>query len=211
MKCTLSQIITAGRTVGRLITVALCIGQATSAQGLSKQDLLQGVAYFERTREAVVNATAGLSAFQWNFKPTPDRWSIAEIVEHLALSEAFLLGHVTERVMKAPSGKGTRDYHATDRMILAVIPDRSNKAVAADAVVPKHQWSPKVALSRFLRSREHTVEFLESAANLRDHVTDGPIGQPMDAYQWLLFVAAHSERHIKQLQEVKADPGFPRR
>ena len=38
-----------------------------------------------------------------------------------------------------------------------------------------------------------------------------PLGQPLDAYEWLLFVAAHSERHTKQILEVKADPNFPKK
>ena len=37
------------------------------------------------------------------------------------------------------------------------------------------------------------------------------LGQPLDAYQWLLFISAHSERHTKQILEVKADPNFPQK
>ncbi len=28
---------------------------------------------------------------------------------------------------------------------------------------------------------------------------------------WILFIAAHSERHTKQINEVKADPSFPKK
>jgi hypothetical protein len=45
---------------------------------------------------------------------------------------------------------------------------------------------------------------------LREHVTDSPLGQPLDAYQWLLFISAHSERHTKQILEVRGDPNFPK-
>jgi len=31
----------------------------------------------------------------------------------------------------------------------------------------------------------------------------------MECYQWLLFLGLHCERHVRQLEEVKADPGFP--
>jgi hypothetical protein len=33
----------------------------------------------------------------------------------------------------------------------------------------------------------------------------------MDTYQWILMLSAHSERHLAQLLEVKADPNFPKR
>lgn len=52
--------------------------------------------------------------------------------------------------------------------------------------------------------------FLESTPDLREHVADSPFGQPWDTYEWVLFIAAHSERHTKQILEVKADPNFPK-
>jgi hypothetical protein len=36
----------------------------------------------------------------------------------------------------------------------------------------------------------------------------GPSGAQWDAYEWILLAAAHSERHEKQIMEVKADPKF---
>jgi hypothetical protein len=45
---------------------------------------------------------------------------------------------------------------------------------------------------------------------LRDHAIDSPLGKKLDAYQWVLFISAHSERHTKQINEVKADAGFPK-
>jgi hypothetical protein len=54
------------------------------------------------------------------------------------------------------------------------------------------------------------MDLMKSTAELRDHVLDSPLGQPLDAYQWLLFISAHSDRHTKQMLEVKADTGFPK-
>ena len=51
----------------------------------------------------------------------------------------------------------------------------------------------------------------QNTPDLREHVTDSPLGMKLDAYQWVLFLAAHSERHLKQLLEVKADPNFPKK
>lgn len=51
---------------------------------------------------------------------------------------------------------------------------------------------------------------MKATPGLRDHATDSPMGQPLDAYEWLLFIGAHSERHTKQILEVKADPNFPK-
>ena len=46
--------------------------------------------------------------------------------------------------------------------------------------------------------------------DLRDHFGPHPMLGTLDAYQWILLISAHSERHTKQIEEVKADPNFPR-
>ena len=59
--------------------------------------------YLESTKKGVVDATKGLSDAQWNFKPAPDRWSIAEVMEHLAAAEDMIRGLDQEQVMKSPA------------------------------------------------------------------------------------------------------------
>ena len=69
--------------------------------------------------------------------------------------------------------------------------------------------SPEEAVKHFLDSRAETEEFLNNTPGLREHVSDSPLGMKLDCYEWMLFVTAHSERHLKQILEVKADPNFP--
>jgi len=71
-------------------------------QPLSAADLDKAMKYLETTRKGVLDATFGLSEAQWNFKPGPDRWSVAEVTEHIALAEDYLRGLVVDKVMKAP-------------------------------------------------------------------------------------------------------------
>jgi len=197
------------RQVVQAAAIVLGLADPISAAGLTRVDREEGLRYLARTMDAVVEATSGLSSAQWNFKPAPGRWSVAEIVEHLALSEDLFWHTLTDQVMKAPAGEPGRDSGALDRMILTVIPDRTNKANAAPPLLPAGKDSPAAVLSQFLHRRARSAEFLKSTPDLREHVADSPLGQPMDGYQWLMFAAAHSERHTEQILEVKADPGFP--
>lgn len=183
---------------------------APAASSLSNADRQEGLAQLERTRKGIVDATKGLSEAQWNFKPAPDRWSVAEVLEHIAVTEDFLFESTSQKVMQAPAGKPDRDYKAVDKKVLTMIADRSQRAQAPKEVQPSGRWSPKDALEHFLKTRARTTEFLKTTPGLRDHVTDSPIGESLDAYQWLLFISAHSERHTKQMLEVKADPNFPK-
>jgi hypothetical protein len=192
------------------LTLAVLAVSAGAAAGLSEADKKEGLAQLERTRTGVVEATRGLSVTQWNFKPGPDRWSVAEVVEHIALVEASLLDNTSQKVMASPTGKADRDLKSVDQFVLSAISDRTRKAQAPEPFVPKARWSPQEALDQFLKVRGRTTAFLNSTPGLRDHVMDSPLGQPLDAYQWLLFISAHSERHTKQILEVKADSNFPK-
>jgi hypothetical protein len=193
-----------------MLAVLTLSGIAAGA-ALTEAEKKEGMAQLERTRAGVVMATKGLSEAQWKFKPGPDRWSVAEVLEHIVLTESYLLENTSRKVMQAPAGKADRDYKGTDEMILSTIADRTQRAQAPEPVRPAGRWPPREALDQFLKVRERTMEFLESTAGLRDHVVDSPLGQPLDAYQWLLFISAHSERHTKQILEVKADPNFPKK
>jgi uncharacterized damage-inducible protein DinB len=192
-----------------LALAAIAFSAAAGTAELSDADKREGLAQLNRTRDGVIEATKGLSEAQWKFKPGPDRWSVAEVLEHIVLVEDALMEN-TAQVMRAPAGKADRDFKSTDQFVVTAIADRSKKAVAPESLRPTGRWSPGEAMDRFLKSRERTVEFLRSTPGLREHVVDSPFGQPMDAYQWLLFSSAHSERHTKQILEVKADPGFPK-
>jgi hypothetical protein len=194
-----------------LACAIVCFGPAVFAQALTQADRDKGVKYLEQTRDAVIADTKGLSDAQWKWKPGPDRWSVAETLEHIALGEDLFFQMITEKVMKAPAGAADREVSKIDAGILAMIPDRSHKAQAPPELVPTGKWTPAEALDHFLKSRAKMIEFMKTTPDLREHVTDSEMGKPLDAYQWMLFDAAHSERHDKQIKEVEATPGFPKK
>lgn len=203
-----------GETIMKKASLLFCtllfLGSVAFGQALKQADRERGLKYLQQTRDGVVAATKGLSEAQMKFKQAPDRWSVAETLEHIVLVEDFLLQNTEERTMKAPAGAADRDTAKIDAMVLAMIPDRSHKAQAPPPAVPTGRWTPADTLDHFLKSRAKTIEFLQSTPDLREHVADSPLGQPLDAYEWLLYIGAHSERHTKQILEVKADPNFPK-
>jgi hypothetical protein len=194
-----------------LACVALTLALASSAFAQTQAEKDKALQYLESTKQGVMDATKGLSAAQWNFKSAPERWSVAEVMEHIAAAEDFIRGNITENVMKAPARPATEDVKALDDIVVAKIPDRSVKAQAPEPLKPTNRFgSPEASLKHFLESRQTTEAFLTSHNDLRDHATDSPLGKKLDAYEWILFLTAHSERHTKQILEVKADPNFPR-
>jgi uncharacterized damage-inducible protein DinB len=187
------------------------VAVAAAAQTLSQEDRDSALKYLESTEQGVLDATKGLTAEQWNFKQAPDRWSVAEVAEHIAAAEDLLFGMITTQVMKAPARPAGEDVKAVDQMVLTGVPDRSHKAQAPEPLKPTNRFgSPEAALKHFQESRQKTIDFLQKTDDLRAHASDSPLGKKLDGYEWLLFIAAHSERHTKQIAEVKADPKFPK-
>ena len=197
-----------GVILGALV-MAVSVGRA-SAQSLAQADLDRGLQYLETTKKNIVDATRGLSEAQWNLKTSPFRWSIAQVMEHIAASEDLLRSLAESQIKSAPPGP-ERDVKQTDDKVLEVIPDRSRKFQAPEQLRPRNQFgTPEAALKHFLESRAKTVALLKSTPDLRAHVVDSGLLGKIDAFERILFVAAHSERHTKQLLEVKADPKFPK-
>src|ERR1700704_1044780 len=188
-----------------LLLCAVSFGQT-----LTQADREKAEQYLQQTRDGVVEATKGLSDAQMKFKPAPDRWSVAETLEHIVLVEDSLLQNVTDKVMKSPAGAADRDTAKIDAMVLAMIPDRSHKRQASPQFVPTGRGTPSETLDHFQKIRAKTIAFLDSTPDLRAHASDSPLGQQLDAYEWLLFIGAHSQRHTKQILEVKADPNSPK-
>ncbi len=171
-----------------------------------------------RARNRVTEVTNGLSDAQWKFKPAPDRWSIAENLEHIVIVQERVLGPIREQLAQAPPPAASTDRRKIDAVIEERIPDRSMKAKAPEFIEPTGQWKTAATLERLFRNYERLITFIESTPDLREHslespplkfVTNGEF-TTADGYQWVLTVAGHDERHVRQMLEVKAHPNYPR-
>jgi DinB family protein len=169
--------------------------------------------HLEKTSNLFTTEIAGLSEAQWRFKPGPDKWSIAECAEHIVLTEAFLRGAITDKVLASPAATPEQlaNVKGGDEKVMGMIVDRSFKAQAPEPVKPIDvKGSPADLKSDFVGTRGKTVALVRSDAGaLRTHVAESPIGD-LDGYQWTLFISGHTERHVMQMREVKSHPDFPK-
>ena len=64
-------------------------------------------------------------------------------------------------------------------------------------------------VTHFKRSRDRTIAYVEKTNDeLRNHIAPHPTMGDLDAYQWILLISAHSERHVAQIRNVKGHPDF---
>jgi len=199
----------------RIILLALAMLLTPIAdQTLSQAERDHAVTELESSRRAFLEATSGLSEAQWNFKPAPDRWSIAECAEHIGVTEGFILNLITEQALKGPAEPEKRaEVQGKDSSIMVVGVDRSAKFKAPEVVQPTRRWATSGEITKnVLENRTRTIEFVSTTQeDLRDHFMDHPVYKTLDTYQWILLLSAHMRRHTAQILEVKADPNFPKR
>src|SRR5271167_1631177 len=192
------------------------VAQTTAAPApttLTAEERAAALASLQATRDAFLKSIAGLSEKQWRFKPAPDRWSVAEVSEHIAVAESMIFGMIQGKIMTSPAAPEKRaEVVGKDEIIMTRVPDRSHKAQAPEFLKPTNRWATREELTKaFEDSRKATMDYVRTTNDdLRDHFGPHPIFGSLDAYQWILLISAHSERHTKQIEEVKADPNFPK-
>jgi hypothetical protein len=189
---------------GAIVFSSSLIAEVTKAD----RDTL--VEHLKKTEAAFLKSIDGVSDAQWTWKAAPDRWSVAEAAEHITKSEDLLRG-MAEGTMKTPATPEIlAKTKGKEEMILKSIPDRSQKFKAPEPLVPKGSFASKAALiDAFKAARAKTLAMAGGTTDLRAHAAAGlPMGE-MDTYQTILFLSAHTERHTKQIDEVKATAGYP--
>jgi hypothetical protein len=196
-----------------IASIAQTVSVPAAPTSLTAEEREKALASLQATHDAFLKSIAGLSEKQWRFKSAPDRWSVAEVSEHIGLSESMIFGMVQSRVMTSPAAPEKRaEVAGRDEMILKMVPDRSHKAQAPEFLKPTNRWANEADLTKaFEDSRKATMDYVRTTNDdLRDHFGPHPVFGTLDAYQWILLISAHSERHTKQIEEVKADPNFPK-
>jgi hypothetical protein len=196
-----------------LATSAFAQSPAPASTSLTKEERDRAVAYLTETQKDFLEAIDGLTDEQWKFKAAPDRWSIAETAEHIAVAEGAIWTLVSEKIMKSPAAPERRDeVKGKDEIIVQAVPDRSRRAEAPERLQPTGKWETQAALAKdFQSTRGNAINYLrETKEDLRSHFEEHPFLKTMDAYQWLLFNGAHTKRHTAQILEIKADPKFPK-
>jgi len=196
-----------------LILASTGWAQTPAPASLTPEERELALKNFQTTRDNFLKSIAGLSEKQWTFKPAPDRWSVAEVSEHITVAESSLFGLVQKQMISTPVTPEKREQvKGKDEIILQKVPDRSHKVQAPEFLRPTGRWATEADVTKaFEDARRATIDYVRSTNDdLRDHFFDHPVLGTLDCYQWLLLISAHSARHTAQIEEVKADPNFPK-
>lgn len=202
------------RTIGRsLLGLLVVTGLAGTINdsSLSKKERKYAVSMMKDTKDAAIRSVKGLSEAQLDYRATPEKWSVKECMYHIAGAEK-LLWSAFENSMKGPANPEKRsEIKVTDEQFVKMIQDRSSKFQAPEPIQPKNTKYASLdeAMEDFKKHRGDHIKYLKSSTeDMRNHVVQMPFGW-IDCYQLCLMIAAHSNRHTQQIDEVKANTGFP--
>lgn len=166
-----------------------------------KQSLLNRM---EASRARLLEVTAGLTAEQWTFHPAEGCWSIAECLEHIIIVERRVVAGVQKWLTQPAQPEKKAEAAAKDAR-LGGLAERVNRVQAPAAVVPTGAVPAERLLEEFESTRARTIEFINGTeADLRSHFAPHPVLQDLDCYQWLIMVSVHCDRHVRQIEEIKA-------
>ena len=179
---------------------------------LSKKERKYAADHMKNTKAEVQEAIKGLTPAQLDFKPATDKWSITECVYHIAISEKNLWG-MLEKSMKEPATpEKKKDHKLTDEQVINMIESRENKVKTFPPFEPQNTGYKSLdeAMNDFKTTRMAHIKYIKATSeDLRNHFVQMPFGL-LDCYQLCLMISSHTERHTKQLNEVKADAKFPK-
>jgi hypothetical protein len=159
------------------------------------------------TRASLKSAIAGIPADRHRVRPSDDRWSVAEVVEHLGLVETRIAQMVAEKLdaaRKAGLGAETEVTPVAPMLDIAGVISRSKPITASEASQPRGGLSTEDGLKVLSERRAALRQAITTADGLSLGTVEIPHARlgTLNVYQWLLFLAGHEARHTDQIREV---------
>jgi hypothetical protein len=165
-----------------------------------------------RTRDSLIKETQNLTEQQWNFKESPDRWSINGVVEHLAIWELLLDREINQGFAAGPQLDLAEKAQPDSLRLIFLMEDKPHIATEYTKpftfTVPMGINSGKNNLSWFLKMRNESLNFLDSTSqDLRYFFLRPGRG---NVHQVYITIFAHTDRHLRQIRKIKENANYPK-
>jgi hypothetical protein len=190
-----------------LLTVTL---QAQETKSLwTEADRQYTLDNMRRTRDALVKETENLTSAQWAFRDSAHRWSIAQVVEHLALWEIIWAREIGMGCRSKPQPELNATSRPDSYYMDFIMEDKQH--TAPDIAVPTGYIQGKDNLTFFLRGREQAIKFVETTKyDMRAQFELVNTPNPRNMHQVLIYQWGHVDRHLRQIKKLKAHKDYPK-
>jgi hypothetical protein len=194
-----------------LAVSATCIAQ--EGRYWTETDRKYLVDNLTRSRDEIIAETKGLSKAQWSFRESPDRWSINEIVEHIAIWELLLCNRISNLLDYDPRPElvaGARPDSAALGFIMEEKPHYSlDYTKPYSYTIPMGINDLKNNLAWLVKLRNESISYVSSTQDdLRAHFFPGGDSNPHTTF---ITLFGHGDRHLRQIKKVKQHPNYPKK
>jgi DinB superfamily len=166
------------------------------------------LSYLEVRRASLGEAVDAVPAARRAERPESDRWSVAEVLEHLALVECRFKTVLADKLEEAKA-RGLAAERDTSSIVgsydVAPMLDRSSKHEAPEVVRPTGtDW--QTAWNRLEDVRRSFLEVFRGGDGLAlgDVIHSHPRLGSLNLYQWGVWLGGHEARHTEQVHEIAA-------
>lgn len=189
---------------------SICYAQPTPLWTVADRTYL--ITNLTRTRDSVIKETKNLSEAQWNFKESPNRWSINQIVEHLAIWELLLQREVSQALLDGKKPELIKTAKPDSSIIAFLMEEKPHISTEYTKpftfTVPMGLNEGKNTLDWFLKMRNEGINYIDTTtSDLRYYFMRPGRG---NVHQVFITTFAHNDRHLKQIRRVKLDPNYPK-
>ena len=189
-----------------LLTVML---QAQETKSLwTEADRQYTLDNMRRTRDELVKETENLTLAQWAFRDSAHRWSIGQVVEHLALWEIIWAREIGMGCRNKPQPELNATASPDTYYTGFIMEDKPH--TAPDFAVPTGFITGKDNLTFFLRGRDQAIKFVETTKyDMRAQFELTNTQYPRNMHHVLIYQWGHVDRHLKQIAKLKAHKNYP--
>jgi uncharacterized damage-inducible protein DinB len=180
---------------------------------LTQEERSAAEAELETSRRRLLTAVQGVTEEEWRRRPSTNRWSIAECAEHLTAAELPLARFFATGAREQPSEEERREIRGKDDFVRRFLRDRSQKGEAPERIRPKGRFATREETIRTFEERRAANIFYvrQTSEPLRECFAPHPFAGVLDGYQWVLTLAAHTDRHAEQIEEILSQSCHPER
>lgn len=159
-----------------------------------------------------------LSDDQINWKPDSDVWSVAECIEHLAVTNKLYFNEMEKQIAEKQincidSDKIVKHKFFGKLIIKAVNPLNLNKTKAFDVFKPARSFYDKNVIDKLINIQKDLINLVSASLNLdyNKYVMSSPASKFIkeNFSDVLEIIRLHNRRHLMQIDNLVKEKSFP--
>jgi hypothetical protein len=192
------------------VCATICLN-AQAPEAWTERDRSYLVDNLHRSIDQLNEATRNLTDAQWNFKPGPDKWSINQVVEHIAIWELVLQRDISLALYDPPKPELTKTSWPDSSALGFIMEGKPHYSLdytkPFSFTIPMGLNEGSQNLLWLQKMRKEDSDFVKNTKqDLRAYYRSGGSESVHVLY---ILIFGHADRHLRQIKKIKEDAAFP--